>query len=405
MPGIEFESGGPRDLMDSAESPQGPRRRWIGWAGGILVLALGTTCAFRSCKGGQGGQGAGRGRSAGPVTASLETATKGDLGVYLNALGTVTPECTTAITPLAGGVLTAVHYTEGQQVRKGDRLVDIDPRPYQAQVLQAEGALERDTQLLAQAQMDLERYRAAWARNGINKQLLEDQEKLVAQTRGTVKNDQGTLAFDRIQLGYCTLTAPISGRVGLRLVDPGNVVQANSTTPLAVVTQERPTTVVFTLPEDDLGQVQARMRQAHTLPVEVWDRAQATRLSEGRLLSLDNQIDTTTGTVKLRARFDNGDGRLFPNQFVNTRLRVDTLHDATLVPTGAIQHNGQVAFLYVVGADGIASVQNVTALGTDGGLTAVAGLAPGAVVATSSFEKLQAGSKVLAAGSPKGKKP
>jgi multidrug efflux system membrane fusion protein len=293
-------------------------------------------------------------------------------------------------------VLTAVHYSEGQFVKKGDALIDIDPRPYQAQLLQAEGTLERDTNILAQAQMDVERYRTAWARNGINKQLLDDQEKIVLQDHGTVKNDQGIVNYDQVQLSYCHITAPISGRAGLRLVDQGNVVQASAGTVLVVITEVQPITVIFTMAEDSLGQVQARMRKTRTLPVEAWDRSQTTKIATGKMFTIDNQIDTTTGTVKLRALFDNKNGALYPNQFVNTRLLVNTLDGVTLVPTAAIQHNGPVAFLYVI-ADGKASVRNVKTGVADGGMTAVEGINPGEVVATSSYDKLQAGSRVVVA--------
>jgi multidrug efflux system membrane fusion protein len=344
-----------------------------------------------------------------PVTASVSTATKGNQGVYLDAIGTVTPVYTDSILAQASGVLTAVHYIEGQFVNKGDALIDIDPRAYEAQLLEAEGTLEKDTNVLAQAQMDVERYRAAWARNGINKQLLDDQEKIVLQDQGTVKNDQGTVNYDKVQLSYCHITAPISGRVGLRLVDPGNVVQASGTTVLVVITQVQPTTVVFTLAEDGLGSVLARMKQMHTLPVEAWDRAQTTRLASGKLQSIDNQIDATTGTVKLRALFDNKDGALFPNQFVNTRLLLNTLEGVTLIPSGAVQHNGTSTFVYLITAASpgskagactqqstcIANIRTVQASVTDAGMTAVTGINPGDVVATSSFDKLQDGSKVI----------
>jgi multidrug efflux system membrane fusion protein len=202
--------------------------------------------------------------------------------------------------------------------------------------------------------------------------------------------------YDQVQLSYCHITAPIAGRVGLRLVDPGNVVQAGGTTTLAVITQMQPTTVIFTISEDSLEQVQARMRKMHTLPVDAMDRAQTRTIASGKLFTIDNQIDTTTGTVKLRALFDNKNGALFPNQFVNTRLLVNTLDGVTLVPTSAVQHNGQVAFLYVV-ANGLASIRNITPGVADGGMTAVSGINPGEVVATSSFDKLQNGSKVVLA--------
>jgi multidrug efflux system membrane fusion protein len=333
------------------------------------------------------------------VTTTAATATKGQIGIYLDAIGTVTPVYTTSITAQASGVITAVHYGEGQSIKKGDALIDIDPRPYQAQLMQAEGALERDTNVLAQARMDLDRYRTAWAGNGIPKQLLDDQEKIVSADQGTVKNDQGTVDYDQVQLSYCHITAPIAGRVGLRLVDPGNVVQANGATTLAVITQMQPTTVIFTISEDSLEEVQSRMRKLHTLPVVAMDRAQTTTIATGKLFTIDNQIDTTTGTVKLRALFDNKNGALFPNQFVNTRLLVNTLDGVTLVPTAAVQHNGQVAFLYVI-ANGVASIRNITPGVADGGMTAVEGLNPGEVVATSSFDKLQNGSKVVLAKQP-----
>jgi multidrug efflux system membrane fusion protein len=334
----------------------------------------------------------------------VATANKGDIGVYVDAIGTVTPVYTTSITAQAGGVLTAVAYREGQFVHQGDALIEIDPRPYEATLLQAQGTLERDTNILAQAQMDLERYRTAWAANGINKQLLDDQEKIVLQDQGTVKNDQGTVDYDEVQLSYCHIAAPISGQVGLRLVDPGNVVQAGGTGALVVITQMQPTTVIFTLAEDSLGQVQGRMRKMHSLPVEAWDRNSTNKLATGKLLTINNQIDTTTGTVKLRATFDNRNNALFPNQFVNTRLLVNTQTGVTLIPTGAVQHNGQVAFVYVLtmteAPNGAAAVRNVKTGVSDAGSIAVQGINPGDIVATSSFDKLQDGSKIFVSKQP-----
>lgn len=386
------------------------RGRWILWTSLLFLLILVAIVFLAIHKNDAKAAAVKAAQAAGKasVTATLATAIKGDIGVYLDAIGTVTPVYTSSITAQADGVLTAVHYTEGQLVRKGDALIDIDPRPYQAQLLQAEGALERDTNVLAQAQMDLDRYRAAWAQNGISKQLLDDQEKIVLQDQGTVKNDQGNVNYDQVQLGYCHITAPIAGRVGLRLVDPGNVVQAAGGTVMVVITQVQPTTVIFTVAEDSLAQVQARMRQMHTLPVVAMDRSQTTRLATGKLFTIDNQIDTTTGTVKLRALFDNKNGALFPNQFVNTQLLVNTIDGVTLIPTNAVQHNGQVAFVYVVAnataklppqciqtAPCSVSVRNVRPGVTDGSMTAVEGINPGEVVATSSFDKLQDKSKVV----------
>ena len=326
----------------------------------------------------------------GPVPVTVAAATKGDIGQYIDAIGTVTPQYTATITPQASGVLTSVSYREGQFVHKGDALIEIDPRPYEATLKQAEGTLERDNGILAQAQMDLDRYRTAWARNAINKQLLDDQEKIVLQDQGTVKNDQGTVAYDQVQLGYCHITSPISGQVGLRLVDPGNVVQAGGTNAMVVITQMQPTTVIFTLSEDSLGQVQGQMRKTHSLPVEAWDRNSTNKLADGKLLTINNQIDPTTGTVKLRATFDNKNSALFPNQFVNTGLLVNTLTGVTLIPTGAVQHNGQAAFVYVIDpTKKVANVRNIKTGVTDNGLVAVQGINPGDQVATSSFDKLQ----------------
>ncbi len=400
MSEIEDEWGGQHIGAAHQLSPPVPwyRKRWILWTSLLLLLLLAVIVFLVIHKNEAKAAAAKQALAAvkPSVSATVSTAAKGSIGIYLDAIGTVTPVYTASILAQASGVLTAVHYSEGQFVQKGDALIDIDPRPYQAQLLQAQGALERDNNVLAQAQMDLDRYRTAWAGNGISKQVLDDQEKLVLQDQGTVKNDQGTVNYDQVQLSYCHITAPIAGQTGLRLVDPGNVVQANASTVLVVITQMQPTTVIFTMAEDSLGQVQARMRKLHTLPVEAWDRAQTAKIASGKLFTINNQIDTTTGTVKLRAQFDNKNGALFPNQFVNTRLLVNTLDGVTLVPTAAVQHNGQVAFLYVI-ANGVVSVRNITTGVADGGMTSVTGINPGEVVATSSFDKLQAGSKVVAA--------
>ncbi len=322
------------------------------------------------------------------IAITTANATKGDIGVYLDAIGTVTPVYTASITSQVNGLVVAVHFKEGEQVNKGDALIDIDSRTYRANLLQAQGALERDQNLLAQAQMDSERYRAALARNAIAKQIVDDQEKLVLQDEGTVKNDQGVVQFDQVEVEYCHITAPIAGRVGLRLVDPGNVVQASGTAILAVITQLTPITVIFTIPEDSLGPVAAQLRKKAKLGVDVFDRTAQTKIASGKLLTLDNQIDTTTGTVKARSIFDNKSDALFPNQFVNTRLLVNTLQGVTLVPSAAIQQNGQSSFVYVI-QENVAHLRGVTPGVTDGGLTQVDGIDAGDVVATSSFDKLQ----------------
>ena len=333
------------------------------------------------------------------ITITTATATKGNIGVYLDAIGTVTPEYTDSITSQVNGLVVDVKFQEGQRVQKGDPLIDIDPRPYRATLLQAQGALERDENVLAQAQMDLQRYRTAWDRNGIAKQILDDQEKLVLQDHGTVKNDQGTVQYDQVQVDFCHITAPITGQVGLRLVDPGNVVQSGGTTPLAVITQLEPITVIFTIPEDSLGQVEARLRKGAKLAVDAFDRSALKKIASGNLLTLDNQIDTTTGTVKGRALFDNKNDALFPNQFVNTRLLVNTLQGVTLIPASAIQQNGQASFVYVIQSN-VAHLRSIQAGVTNGGLTQVTGIGPGDVVANSSFDKLQNNSAVVISNKP-----
>ena len=339
-------------------------------------------------------------RPAAPgITITSATAQKGNIGVYLDAIGTVTPVYTDSITSQVNGLVVAVHYTEGQRVSKDDPLVDIDSSPYRAMLLQAQGTLERDENLLAQAQMDLERYRAAWARNAIAKQTLDDQEKLVLQYEGTVKNDRGTVQFDQIQVDYCHITAPIAGRVGLRLVDPGNVVQSGGNVTLAVITQLEPITVIFTIPEDSLGQVEARLNAKAKLPVDAFDRTAQTKIASGALLTLDNQIDTTTGTVKGRALFANTNDALFPNQFVNTRLLVNTLEGVTLIPSSAIQQNGQASFVYLI-QNNFAHMRSVTPGVTNGGVTQVEGINPGDVVANSSFDKLQDKAAVVIPNQP-----
>jgi membrane fusion protein, multidrug efflux system len=337
-------------------------------------------------------------RPAVQITITTATAQKGNIGVYLDAIGTVTPVYTASIFSQVTGVVFAVNYQEGQLVKKGDRLTDIDDRQYVATLLQAQGALERDENLLAQARMDLKRYEAAWARNAVAKQILDDQEKLVLQDEGTVKNDQGTVQFDQLQVEYCHIAAPIPGRVGLRLVDPGNLVTAGASTanPLVVITQIQPITVIFTIPEDSLGAVEAQLRKNVQLTVDAYDRSAQTKIGSGKLLALDNQIDTTTGTVKVRAIFSNEDFALFPNQFVNTRLLVQTLEGVTLLPAATIQQNGQTSFVYVI-QDNVAHLRNIKPGVTDNGLTQVEGINPGDVVANSSFDKLQDNAKVTLA--------
>jgi membrane fusion protein, multidrug efflux system len=384
------------DHYSPAETPDRrpkKRRLWV-WAVVLLLFALLVYAVFRQSgqKNANAPQTSGRHAITGPVPVTTVTAKTGSIGVYLESIGTVTPIYTDSITAQVTGVITAVHYHEGQYVHKGDPLIDLDSRPYDAQLVQAQGALERDQNLLSEAQMDEGRYQQAWTRNGIPRQTLEDQQKLVLQYQGTVKNDEGTVQYDQVQVGYCHITSPINGRVGLRLVDPGNLVTANGTTTLVVITQTEPITIIFTLPEDNLEEVLEQTRRGGKLLVEAWDRAGQKQIAAGQLETIDNQIDPTTGTVKLRAAFDNKGGTLFPNQFVNTRLRVKTLQNQVLLPSSAVQHNGDVAFVYLIQNDQ-AKVVNVKTGVSDSGMTAVQGIQAGDVVANSSFEKLQDGSK------------
>jgi multidrug efflux system membrane fusion protein len=385
----------PRHQLPPASNSEKPKwRRYLVWAFALIAMAVILILVLRHHDENQGAPAASRRGMTGPVTITEATAQKGNIGVYLEAIGTVTPVYTASITSEVMGMVTQVYYKEGQLVRKGQPLIEIDPRPYEAQLLQAQGALERDTNILAEAKMDLQRYQDAWAKNSIPKQTLDDQEKIVLQDEGTVKNDQGTVKYDEVQVAFCHITSPITGRVGLRLVDPGNVVQSTGSTILAVITQVQPITVIFTVAEDSLAQVQAQTRHGKKLSVDAFDRAQQTKLASGKLLTFDNQIDTTTGTVKMRALFDNKNDALFPNQFVNARLLVDTEQGVTLIPTSAIQHNGQTAFVYVIQND-TAQIRNIKTGVTDAGQTAVTGINPGDVVANSSFDKLQNNSKVV----------
>jgi len=361
------------------------------FAGGFYLVLRKRDASATAAKSPRGG--------GGPVSLVTAAARKGDIGVYLDSIGTVTPVYTASITSQVNGIVTAVHFKEGQFVHKGDSLIDIDSRPYQASLLQAQGTLERDTHLLAQSRMDLQRYHDAWDRNAIPKQTLDDQEKLVLQQQGTLKIDEGVVQFDQIQVDYCHIVAPISGRVGLRLVDPGNVVQSSGNLTLAVVTQIQPITVIFTVPEDNLAQVQQRLRKNAKLTADAFDRSALKQVASGTLLTLDNQIDTTTGTVKARASFNNQDAALFPNEFVNIRLLVDTHHGATLIPSSTIQHNGQTAFVYLI-QDNVAHMRVVQPIVSDAGTTEVTGTAPGDVLANSSFDKLQDNAKVVVSGKP-----
>ena len=328
------------------------------------------------------------------VIVHVGRAYEGDMGVYIEALGTVTPISTVNIFSQVSGRVISVHYREGQVVRKGDLLIEIDPRPYQAQLQQAEGLLEHDRGALKQAEIDLARYREAFTAHAVAKQVLDDQEQSVVQDQGVVKYDLGQVEYAEVQLSYCHITAPAPGRVGLRLVDAGNTVFAGSANALAVITELQPITVVFNVAEDHLGEIQTQLHLHKPLAVETFDRSAEIRLATGALLTMDNQVDTSTGTVRFRGEFSNRDLSLFPNQFVNTRLLVRTLKNSVLVPNAAIQRNGSQAFVFVVQNNKV-SIRNITEQSTDGKMSAVAGVSAGELVALSSFDKLQDGTPVI----------
>lgn len=350
---------------------------------------------------GPGGPGAPPGMGGPNAATPIESATvvTEAMHVYIDAIGTVTPERTASIYSQVSGQLLAVNYTEGQMVKQGQSLVEVDPRPYQALLDQAKGSLARDQALLHQAEVDAQRYQDALNLNAISKQTLFDQQAAVEQYKASVQNDQGSVRYYEVQLSYCHIVAPFSGRVGLRLVDPGNTIFSGSSNTLAVVTQLDPITVVFSVPEDDVQRVQNQLRRVHTMKVDLFDRTQNQQIAGGSLIAFDNQIDTTTGTVKFRARFRNSSGTLFPNQFVNARLLVNTLPAAQVLPTSVIQYNGQQAFVYVVDqATSTVHLQNITVTNEANDKSAVQGLAPGTVVVASNFDRLQDGAKVTTMG-------
>ena len=332
----------------------GTGHKWI-WALAIVIL-LGAGTYYYLHQSKQRASSAQADAAPRAVPVSTAAVRKGDIGIYINALGTVTPVYTDTITSRVQGEIVNVYYREGQLVHKGDPLLDIDSRPYQAQLTQVEGQLAHDQALLNEAKIDLSRYQSAFSQNAIAKQQVDDQEQTVFQYEGTVKNDEGQVENAKVNLVYCHITSPIEGRVGLRLVDPGNIVQANSSTALVVVTQLQPITVIFSVAEDYLPQIQQQLRKGQRMVVDAFDRDQQKKIASGALLTLDNQIDPTTGTLKLKAIFQNEDGSLFANQFVNARLLVDTTHDAILIPTAAIQRNAQGAFVYLIKPDQTASI-------------------------------------------------
>ena len=373
--------------------PPAPRRggtlRWLGLLLVLLILIFLVWRFFLAPGGGKPHTT----QTAQPV--GVAKVTTGDMQVVLTGLGTVTPLATITVQTQISGLLMSVGFKEGQIVQKGDFLAQIDPRPYQVALAQDEGTLAHDEALLAQAKSDLARYAKLNRQDSISKQQVVDQQFLVQQDAGTVAYDHATVDSARLNLTYCHITSPVSGRVGLRLVDPGNYVQASSSTGLVVVTQLQPISVIFVLPEDDIPQIQAQMQHGATLQVLAYDRGNAKLLATGTLITVDNTVDTTTGTVKLRASFPNTDLSLFPNQFVNARLQLQTLANATEVPLAAVQHGAPGIFVYVVKPDSTVGVQVIQTGVTDGdNVQATSGLKSGDTVVVDGTDRLRDGAKV-----------
>jgi multidrug efflux system membrane fusion protein len=370
---------------------------WIAVA--AVVLAALAAALWHWWPAGTAPQGSppGRGRAdAGrPLPVVAAPARKGSIEVYLSGLGTVTPRNTVVVRSRVDGQLVRVAFKEGDMVKAGDLLAEIDPRPFQVQVQQAEGQLAKDQALLANAKVDLERYRTLLAQDSIAKQQVDTQESLVRQFAATIEADRAAVDSAKLQLTYSRVTAPISGRVGLRQIDPGNMIHASDQNGLVVITQNAPTTVVFTLPEDTVPRVMKRLSSGEVIAVEAYDRDNRVKLATGKLITVDNQIDPSTGTVKLKAEFPNTDGALFPNQFVNVRMGVETLTDATLVPSAAIQRGAPGTFVFAVNDDRSVSAKPVKLGPVQGETTAIdSGIAAGTLVVVDGADKLRDGSKV-----------
>ncbi len=389
-----------------------PKKYWIL----LLVLAAAALVLFLTIRHFQhksqtaaDGSGHGPGGQNAPVPVSVATAAYGDIQLRIPALGTVTPLATVTVRTQISGILQRIAFTEGQLVHQGDLLAQIDPRPYEAAVQQMQGNLRRDQALLADAKLDLARYEGLVKEDSIAVQQLDTQRALVDQYQGTIESDEGQLKTAQVNLLYTHIVSPVTGRVGLRQVDQGNYVTPGDTNGIVVVNEVQPITVIFPIPEDNVPALVRRLREGGALTVEAYDRTNSAKLADGKLLTLDNAIDTTTGTVKLRAQFDNADGALFPNQFVNIQLLQDTLQHQVIMPNAAVRRgapNGVVTtFVYVVKPDSTVEVRPVTLGVVDGERAAVtAGLAAGEIVVTEGGDRLRDGAQVqLPGASPAGR--
>ena len=383
-------------------APGGRRKRGRLWLLVLIIVVAAAAYYYRSrnkpantpASAAQSMAGMG-GKGGGAIPVVPATAHKGDIGVYFTGLGSVTPIYTVTVKSQIAGYLMEVLYREGQIVQKGQALAEIDPRPYQVMLEQAQAALARDQANLANAKVDLARYQTLAPLKAIPEQQLATQQATVKQDEAIVQTDQAQIDNAKLDLVYCHIVAPITGRVGLRLIDPGNYVTANDSTGLVVITQIEPISVIFTLPEDQLPMTMQKMRKGAQLKVEAWDRDLNTKLALGWLATVDNQIDPTTGTVKLRANFDNRDGALFPNQFVNARLLVEEKQGVTLIPTAAVQRNADVTYVFLIRPDSTVTVRKITVGTTEGQETEVtSGLVPGDQAVMTGVDKLQEGSKV-----------
>jgi membrane fusion protein, multidrug efflux system len=392
----------PRPARPLELPPGEPPRRGRGWIVLVVVLIAAGVAYFYWRRGGESTASTATGAKAGkkggggdaiPVVGAR--ARRGNIGVYYSGTGSVTPVYTDTVRSRVDGQLMTVHYTEGQTVKKGDPLIEIDPRPYQAALDQAEGNLARDQALLANAKIDQSRYELLVPQKAVPEQTLATQKALVQQYEGTVKTDQGAVDAAKVNLVYCHITADISGVVGLRLVDPGNIVHATDTNGLVVITQIDPITVIFTLSESQLPDVLQKMHAGQKLQVDAWDSSTTKKLAQGTLATVDNQIDQTTGTVRLRATYDNKDNLLFPYQFVNARLLVQQKSGVVLLNQAAIQRNTNATFVFLVQPDSTVITRNITVGTTEGDDAEItSGLAPGDVVVMTGADKLSDGSKV-----------